>query len=141
MNVDVCGWLLGASRARGPLDRAASLARGCRRIDMRGAISRSARSAEVFRVLGVDVVQQQFNVQGTFRLAWLCDATDAKRFEKDPKTFIPSWSPRISWSNKVAFNATLLAQDHGGMYCVESRGSDKATVIYRRCDFDGVRAL
>ena len=90
-------------------------------------------------MLAVDVVQQQFNVQGTFRLAWLCDATDAKRFEKDPKTFIPSWIPSISWSNKVAFNATPLAQDHGGLYSVESRASDKATVIYQGCDFDGVR--
>ena len=71
MNVDVCGWLLGASRARGPLDGVLRWQGGCQRIDMRGAISRSARSAEVFRVLGVDVVQQQLNVPGGYRPAAL----------------------------------------------------------------------
>ena len=128
------------ARARGPLDRDASLARAVLTHRYARRDTCTVRSAEVLRVLGVDVVQQQFNVQGTFRLAWLCDATDAKRFEKDPKTFIPSWIPSISWSNKVAFNATPLAQDHGGLYSVESRASDKATVIYHRCDFDGVNA-
>ena len=73
MNVDVCGWLLGASRARGPLDRGASLARGvpthryARRDKSYSAVCRGVPGAGV----GADIVQQQLNVPGAYRRAAL----------------------------------------------------------------------
>ena len=140
VNVDVCSWLLGASRARGPLDRAASLARGApthryaRRDKSFGAVCRgvpgagSRRSSAAAQRAG-GLPPRSFVMQ---------PMPSASR--RTPKPLSRRGS-EASASNKVALNATPLARDHGGMYSVESRGSDKATVSYRRCDFDGVRTL